>query len=71
MKTLRETASDEIIQKFNELTDPIKIRIVNQIFDRDFGNLTYLDSTFLRDIFRIDLNLLCLNFNKNYETDSL
>lgn len=65
MRTLQESASDEIIKKFNELTDPSQIRIITIIFNKDFGSLTYLDSTFLRDIFKIDLNFLVLNFNKD------
>jgi len=65
MKTLKQLASDEIIQKFNELTDPIQIEVAERVLNKDFSNLTYLDSTFLRDIFRVDLNSLLLYFNVN------
>jgi hypothetical protein len=64
MGTLKELASDELIQKFNELTDPIQIKVAERVLDKDFSNLTYLDSTFLRDIFGLNLNNLILNFNK-------
>ena len=65
METLKQLASDEIIQKFNELTDPIQIEVAERVLNKDFSNLTYLDSTFLRDIFRVDLNSLLLYFNVN------
>jgi hypothetical protein len=64
MATLRETASDEIIQKLNELTNPNTISVANFILDRNFSNLTYLESTCLRDIFEIDLNRLVLYFKE-------
>jgi hypothetical protein len=65
MGTLRETASDEIIQKLNELTNPNTICVANILLDRDFSNLTYLESTCLRDIFELDLNRLVLYFKEN------
>jgi len=71
MGTLRETASDEIIQKLNELTNSNTISVANILLDRDFSNLTYLESTCLRDIFELDLNKLVLYFSKKNETDSL
>jgi hypothetical protein len=71
MGTLRETASDEIIQKLNELNNPNSIAVANMLLDRDFSNLTYLESTCLRDIFELDLNKLVLYFSKKNETDSL
>lgn len=64
MITLRECASDEVNKKIKELTDPLSISVLNLILDKSFFNLTYLDSTFLRDILEIDLNSLVLNFNK-------
>jgi len=71
MRTLRETASDEIIQKLNELTNSNTISVANILLDRDFSNLTYLESTCLRDIFELDLNKLVFYFSKKNETDSL
>jgi hypothetical protein len=71
MGTLRETASDEIIQKLNELTNPNTISVANMLLDRNFSNLTYLESTCLRDIFELDLNKLVFYFSKKNETDSL
>jgi hypothetical protein len=65
MGTLRETASDEIIQKLNELTNPNTISVANTLLDRNFSNLTYLESTCLRDIFELDLNKLVLYFKEN------
>ena len=65
MKTLRELASDEIINKFNELTEPNTISVANMLLDRNFSNLTYLESTCLRDIFELDLNILVLYFKEN------
>ena len=65
MKTLKQLASEEIIQKYNELTDPLQMRIADSILEKDFSNLTYLDSTYLRDIFRVDLNYLLTYFNVN------
>lgn len=65
MGTLKELASDELIQKFNELTDPTQIKVAERVLNNDFSTLTYLDSTFLRDIFRVDLNNLVLNFKIN------
>ena len=65
MGTLRETASDEIIQKLNKLTNPNTISVANMLLDRNFSNLTYLESTCLRDIFEIDLNKLVLYFKEN------
>ena len=65
MKTLKELASDELIQKFNELTDPTQIKVAERVLDNDFSTLTYLDSTFLRDIFKIDLNSLIIYFKVN------
>lgn len=64
MITLRECASDEVNKKIKELTDSLSISVLNPILDKSFFNLTYLDSTFLRDILEIDLNSLVLNFNK-------
>ena len=63
-KTLRERASDEFLEKVNGLTEPREIRIINIILQKSFYELSYLDSTFLRDIFNLDLNKLALNFNK-------
>ena len=71
MGTLRETASDEIIQKLNELNNPNSIAVANMLLDRNFSNLTYLESTCLRDIFELDLNKLVFYFSKKNETDSL
>jgi hypothetical protein len=65
MGTLRETASVEIIEKLNELTNPNTISVANILLDRDFSNLTYLESTCLRDIFELDLNKLVLYFKEN------
>ena len=65
MATLRELASDEIIKKLNELTDPTAIHVANYVLNKDFSNLTYLDSTLLRDIFKLDLNRLVLEFKNN------
>jgi hypothetical protein len=65
MKTLKELASDELIQKYNELTDPLQIRVADSVLEKDFSTLTYLDSTFLRDIFRVDLNNLIMYFKLN------
>jgi hypothetical protein len=62
MATLRESASDEVMEKFNALTDPLRIRVVNNILDKDFTNLTYLDSTLLRDVLDLDLNCLVMYF---------
>jgi hypothetical protein len=62
--TLRECANDELIEKVNALTEPLQINLVNRLLDKTFGELSYLDSTFLRDILKLDLNLLALNFNK-------
>jgi len=65
MATLRELASDDLIQKLNELTDPTTIHVANYVLNKDFQNLTYLDSTCLRDIFELDLNKLVLYFKEN------
>jgi hypothetical protein len=65
MATLREEASDEVIEKFNELTDTLKIRVMNNILDKEFTNLTYLDSTLLRDVLDLDLNCLVMYFSNN------
>jgi hypothetical protein len=65
MATLRELASDEIIQKLNEITNTNTICVANILLDRDFSNLTYLESTCLRDIFELDLNRLVLYFKEN------
>ena len=62
MGTLREQASDEVMEKFNALTDPLKIRVMNYVLDKDFTSLTYLDSTLLRDVFELDLNRLVVYF---------
>jgi len=62
--TLRECANDELIEKVNALTEPLQINLVNRLLDKTFGELSYLDSTFLRDILKLDLNLLALNFCK-------
>jgi hypothetical protein len=62
MGTLRELASDEVIKKFNALTDPLHIRVMNYVLDKDFTSLTYLDSTLLRDVFELDLNRLVVYF---------
>jgi len=62
MGTLRELASDEVIKKFNALTDPLRIRVMNYVLDKDFTSLTYLDSTLLRDVFELDLNRLVAYF---------
>jgi hypothetical protein len=62
MGTLRELASDEVIKKFNALTDPLRIRVINYVLDKDFTSLTYLDSTLLRDVFELDLNRLVVYF---------
>ena len=64
MATLRELASDEIIQKLNELTEPTTIHVANYLLNKDFRNLTYLDSTCLRDIFELDLNKLVIYFRR-------
>lgn len=63
IKTLRERATDELIEKVNSLTDPIKIRVVDYILNKNFSELTYLDATCLRDIFNIDINWLTKYFN--------
>lgn len=65
MKTLRESASDEVIEKFNALSDPLKIRVMNYVLDKSFKSLTYSDSTLLRDIFNLDLNSLVMYFNND------
>jgi hypothetical protein len=62
MATLRECASDEVMEKFNALTDPLRIRVVNNVLDKEFSNLTYLDSTLLRDVLNLDLNYLVMYF---------
>jgi hypothetical protein len=62
MGTLRELASDEVMKKFNALTDPLRIRVMNYVLDKDFTSLTYLDSTLLRDVFKLDLNNLVVYF---------
>jgi hypothetical protein len=63
MGTLREEALDEVMEKFNALTDPLRIRVVNYLFDKEFTNLTYLESTLLRDVFDLDLNRLVAYFS--------
>jgi hypothetical protein len=64
IQTLRDCATDELIKKVNALKDPTKIKVVDYLLNKTFGELTYLDSTCFRDIFKIDLNKLVLNFNK-------
>jgi hypothetical protein len=65
MPTLRESASDEVMEKFNALTDPLKIRVMNYVLDKKFTNITYLDSTLLRDVLELNLNYLVMYFS-NY-----
>ena len=65
MATLRESASDEVMEKFNALTDPLRIRVINYVLDQNFTNLTYLDSTLLRDVFELDLNRLVMYFSND------
>lgn len=65
IRTLRERANDEVLEKVNHLTDERQIRIINVLLDKPFYELTYLDATFFRDILRIDLNWLALSFNKD------
>ena len=73
LKTLRELANKDILAKIAEVEETEKaidqseegtvtLRVMNMILERDFSNLTYLDSTFLRDILKVDLNKLCLYF---------
>lgn len=64
MKTLRQSANDETIEKINEITDPRKILVLNYLLEKDFGTLTYMDSTLLRDVLNLNLNQLVLYFNK-------
>jgi len=70
METLLELASDEVIKKFNALTDPTRINVMNHVLEQNLATLTYLDSTFLRDLFELDLNKLVTYFpnKKNMET---
>jgi hypothetical protein len=63
IKTLRERATDELIEKVNSLTDPIEIRVIDYILNKNFSELTYLDAICLRGIFNIDINCLTKYFN--------
>ena len=63
-KTMREEATDELLEKVNQLTDEREIRIINDLLDIPLYNLNYLDSTFLRDILKLDLNWLAIHFSK-------
>jgi|688.fasta_scaffold100648_1 hypothetical protein len=63
IQTLRDCATDELIEKVNALTDPTKIKVVDYLLNKTFGELTYLDSTCFRDIFDIDINWLIKYFN--------
>ena len=65
-KTLRDYATDELMEKINQLTDPVQIRIIDKLLDEKFYNITYLDATFFRDILKLDLNTLAIYFTKNY-----
>lgn len=64
MRILRESANDEIVERISKITDPTKISVLNYVLDKNFTSLTYLDSTLLRDILKVDLNHLVLYFNK-------
>ena len=63
-KTMRDKASDELLEKVNQLTDEKQIRIINDLLDIPFYDLNYLDATFFRDILKLDLNWLAINFCK-------
>ena len=65
IRTLRDYATDEFIEKVNALTDPTKIRVVDYLLNKTFSELTYLDATCFRDIFDIDINWLIRYFNFN------
>lgn len=62
--TMRDRANDEILNKVNQLTDERQISIINSLLDKPFYDLSYLDATFFRDILRLDLNDLVINFAK-------
>jgi hypothetical protein len=65
METLRDYATDEFMEKVNNLTNPLHIRIIDRILETEYlGKLSYLDATCIRDIFDIDINWLALHFSK-------
>jgi len=60
MENLLNELNAETLAKVDALTNPLAKEVINRILEKTIVELTWMDSTFLRDALDIDLNRLAL-----------